>query len=71
VTTLDKWVHTKSGPALGDGKEEEGEEDGDEPNPPPPVEILHIPCPQCKTVIRRSYRYTALLNQRAIDMQMV
>jgi hypothetical protein len=48
-----------------DQNEEEGAEQGGG------VEIVQISCPKCKTVIRRSYRYMALLNQRTIDIQMV
>ena len=33
------------------------------------TEIIQIPCPRCTTVIRRSYRYISLLNQRERDIQ--
>uniref|UniRef100_A0A914PHN3 Uncharacterized protein n=1 Tax=Panagrolaimus davidi TaxID=227884 RepID=A0A914PHN3_9BILA len=35
------------------------------------IEIVQIKCPQCKTSIRRSKRYISILNERAIDIELI
>lgn len=56
---LDKWVNDKvQAENTGDNKESS-------------IAIILIECPKCKTQIRRSKRYIALLNNRALDIDAV
>lgn len=58
---IDQWVN---------GKFCLPQSNGDEIQPEA-TEIIQIPCPRCKTIIRRSNRYISLLNRRMMEIQEV